>query len=728
MMRLITPLFVMILSFQLVTGQSTFSRAETQYEMQAYKAALKSYMECYRENPAYIQCAEGVAMCYARLNDFMHAAQWYEKIIDHTEVSPDVIFAYARTLKALKLYGKAKFYFERYAAFDAETGEHFAASCDFAINRVEAKPAFRITNAYFNTSDHDFGLATWNDKLVFTSFRKDIPKTRRTAETSLAAGAGSDLYLIDPHVEANVRLLFDDIADHAQVGPVHFSADGKSVALTKNTVNEESKFFVPAENRMSLYLATVGDHGKWEKVRPYPFNDNSYSTGFPWLSEDGMIMFFASDMPGGYGGYDLYVSYLDNGKWTEPQNLGADINTPGNEIAPFKSAEHFYFSSDWHPGFGGQDIFRTKYANGEWAPVAHLGVGVNSPKDDIGFVFNEADKTGYFYSDRLAGRGKMDIYKAEANMREVEIVVEDRDVQAPVLDAQILFSETGLKLSTDDAGIATVLLSRDTKEEVTITAEGYHPITMKLKGVGDSNEVMRYQVYVDALEAGQSSELAVEVGRDQSEERIPAIANEPAEDLRESAHPVEEANEELAPPMKKVYVRQAPEMKYAIQVSAFSKGEYRPERYQSLNTVGQVYDYSENQMTKVRVGYFDTRAEASEAIPAVRGKGFRDAFVVEQMVFPGGQQAAGGQVSFDYADFKVRLATYAKPGHFDAGKVAKIGKLESYKKNDLTIMLIGGFHTLVEAREALEQAQLAGFPDACIVKDMGGVLEKIRNE
>lgn len=730
-MRLLTTLLAIFFLCHSAWGQSPASKADAQFEMEAYRKAIQAYAKCYEQDPGNISCAEGVARSYIRLNDYLHAASWYEKIIDHSEVSPEVVFNYAQTLKSLKLYGKAKYYFERYAAFDQQRGEAFAASCDFAINQIRAKSPFMITNAYFNTGAHDFGLAQWNNKLVFTSFRADIPKTRRTAGGDLAASGGSDIYLIDPSKEADVRLLFDDIADHSRIGPVHFSSDGNHVAITRNEFSEDSKFFRPEVGRMSLYLGRIGEDGTWDKVKPYPYNDNDYSTGFAWLSNDGMVMFFASDMPGGFGGYDLYVSYRDDGKWTEPQNLGPGINTPGHEIAPYKSEEYLYFSSDSHHGLGGQDIFRTKYVNGDWLDTENLGTGVNSPKDDIGFAYSETAETGYFYSDRLAGRGKMDIYKAEANLREVVIHVQDRDQGIPVAGAQIAFAETGYILQTNEDGLAATILSKDTRDDVEVSAPGYYPLTMKLKRLGESGNTMTYEVYVDALDGMEPAPPAVN-----SPENVPPVVDskgsaderDGVSELPDPAEAPELETESTAPAgMKKIYVRQAPEMRYAIQVAAFSKGDFNPASYRSLDGIGEVYGHAEDRMTKIRVGYFDTRSKASSVIGDVRAAGYRDAFIVEQMVMPGAAGAPLAGTDMDLSDFKIRLATYAKPGHFDARKVEKIGRLESYKKNDLTIMLLGGFRTLVEAKEGLEQARLAGFTDACIVKDMGGILKRIQD-
>jgi tetratricopeptide (TPR) repeat protein/cell division septation protein DedD len=726
-MRLLFAFFCLILTFHFSTAQSALSKANTQFEMDAYQDALKSYLVNYAEHPDAPDVAVRIAECYYRMNDMMNAAKWYEKVVDQDNVSPDELLRYSGILKSLKVYGKAKYYYEKYALVHKEEGQHFASTCDFAMNAIKADPPYKISNAYFNTSSADYGPAIWDGKLVFTSFRKDIPKTRRASTLNESKG-GSEIFLIDPATNSKVSFLIDDIQDHSQMGPIHFSGNGKRVAITKNNFHPDYKFFLAEDLTLSIYLANVESQGKWADLVPFPFNDNSYSIGFPWLSDDGSILFFASNMPGGYGGYDLYVSYLDKGKWSAPENLGSEINTPGNEISPYKSQSHLYFSSDYHPGIGGLDVFKTKFEKGNWSSIAHLGNGVNSPKDDFGFVYDEKTEIGYFNSDRLAGRGKMDIYKAQAQMREVVIVVRNREDKSPVHEATIQFEATGLKLVTDENGKSAIQLSKNTKDEIEILAEGYHPLTMRLANLSQSGKTMKYDVLIDKMNASESVPSPI-VEKPELIVEVPALIAK-TEKVVETAPVI--AKEEVpvtanATPMKKVYVKQTPELKFAIQVSAFSKGNFDPEKYQTLEGIGNVYDHVENNMTKVRVGYFSTKEEAKSSLSSVRAAGYKDAFVVEQMINPGANSVVGNEATIDYSEFKIRLATYSKPGSFRAGGVEHIGKLESYRKNEMTIMLLAGFRTLVEAKKALTKAHSAGFADAYVVQDLGGVLRKVQD-
>ena len=134
-------------------------------------------------------------------------------------------------------------------------------------------------------------------------------------------------------------------------------------------------------------------------------------------------MYFASDVPGGFGGYDLYVSYNEDGVWSKPVNLGPEINTEGDEIYPYMDQEgYFYFSSDGQTGLGGFDIYYTRSQKGIWDPAINLGSPINSSRDDISFVTDSSGSYGYFSSNRVEGKGGMDIYAFKRVALETELV------------------------------------------------------------------------------------------------------------------------------------------------------------------------------------------------------------------------------------------------------------------------------------------------------------------
>jgi outer membrane protein OmpA-like peptidoglycan-associated protein len=197
-------------------------------------------------------------------------------------------------------------------------------------------------------------------------------------------------------------------------GPATFSRDGSTIIFTRNNYSEgRAKKSAEGITKLKLYTARQ-QNGSWTDVAELPFNNDEYSVGHPSLSWDEQLLFFASDMPGGFGGTDLYVSRYQNGRWGRPVNLGEDINTKGNELFPFvDDAGNLYFSTNGRKGLGELDIFfatMTTLATGLIVQsVEHLDAPLNSPQDDFGLITDVDRKGGFFSSNRRDGND--DIYR-----------------------------------------------------------------------------------------------------------------------------------------------------------------------------------------------------------------------------------------------------------------------------------------------------------------------------
>ncbi|HEX8546319.1 MAG TPA: PKD domain-containing protein, partial [Cytophagaceae bacterium] len=192
-------------------------------------------------------------------------------------------------------------------------------------------------------------------------------------------------------------------------GPFTFNKDTTIIYYTGNVDLGKKK--LADSKQLHIYQARKKGND-WDDIESLSLNNDKYSTGHPALSPDNKKLYFVSNMPGGFGGTDIYVSYLHNGVWTKPVNLGDKINTSGNELFPFISFDGMlYFSSDGHTGLGKLDIFSAQFLEAEWKNVKNLGAPFNSLHDDFSFVAYEKEKYGYFSSDRGAGNTGDDIYK-----------------------------------------------------------------------------------------------------------------------------------------------------------------------------------------------------------------------------------------------------------------------------------------------------------------------------
>ena len=155
---------------------------------------------------------------------------------------------------------------------------------------------------------------------------------------------------------------------------------------------------------LKLYKATL-ENGRWGNVEPFIFNNDQYNVAHPALSHDSKKIFFASDMPGGFGGTDLYVCYWHQGQWGKPVNLGKYVNSSGNETFPYLTPTGIlYFATNGRKdGLGMMDIYSTEFINSEWKNVRNLGAPINSAKDDYSFFLDEKKLNGYITSNRIDG-------------------------------------------------------------------------------------------------------------------------------------------------------------------------------------------------------------------------------------------------------------------------------------------------------------------------------------
>lgn len=215
-------------------------------------------------------------------------------------------------------------------------------------------------------------------------------------------------------------------------------SNGEPMMAPFNTTDDNQGGCSISIDNKSLYFAMMRQEGglqpncdlyvsdyngaEWSEIRKLSpkVNDPKYWDSQPTIAADGLTLYFASDRPGGYGGIDLYVTRKDpkTGQWSVPQNLGPNINTPGDEKTPFihSDSETLYFSSNGHFGFGGYDIFYArKNEKGEWAEPENIGSPINSNSDDTGFLVSSDALTGYFFSYdegkvRGKGVGRYDLY------------------------------------------------------------------------------------------------------------------------------------------------------------------------------------------------------------------------------------------------------------------------------------------------------------------------------
>lgn len=268
---------------------------------------------------------------------------------------------------------------------------------------------FAIQNLSINTSQNDeYAPVFYHNDLVFVSNRKnDVFMT----STDLSDNSLTDIYLARqrrPGKFGGTEVFSRDINTRYYEGPVTFNKEGTVIYFTR-TIDVSKNFgnSLRGDSSYGIFSAELVN-GDWVNVTPFRFNRPNYDLGFPYLTEDGKRLFFCSEDPRGYGGFDIWVSNLVRGQWSIPENLGDKINTAKNELFPFfHSSGKLYFSSRGHDDRDDLDIFYSELVGDDWQEPVKLPAPFNSNSDDFSYIINASMDTGFFASDRSRSR---DIY------------------------------------------------------------------------------------------------------------------------------------------------------------------------------------------------------------------------------------------------------------------------------------------------------------------------------
>jgi len=352
---------------------------------------------------------------YKQLNQSEQSIRWYRIAYDN-QYGLDALREYAYALKRAEQYKEAALAFKD---LGIELGSPYEYRRE--INAIEIAqgwkniktPEYRVTLPEFNTKYAEYAPVLYKDnQLVFTSDRNNS-----TGEETYnwTGNKFSDLFVVD--LQSNKISAFNNQtnSEHND-GTAVFNQDFTEMYFVR--CYSEQKRDTTANCKI---LMSRLENGAWSAPEVLKFVQPGINYGHPSLSADGKNLYFASKNPEGWGGYDIYVSKRGADGWGEPDILSRTVNTIGNEQFPYIDGDTLYFSSDFHPGMGGLDIFKVvKMANGAWSSPFNLKPPINSGGDDFGFVIDRNAKLdkdvlqiGYFTSTRTDGLGNDDIYRFE---------------------------------------------------------------------------------------------------------------------------------------------------------------------------------------------------------------------------------------------------------------------------------------------------------------------------
>jgi len=461
-------------------AQYIIKQADTRYELFDYAKAIDLYEQAYRQKQT-LHAAERLASCYSLVQNYKEAESWYAIASAMQGSDPADLLNYARALQNNSKYLEAKVAYDKYAAMNKNISQAqrntWLLSCDSAMIWMKNPGHVSIDNQKtLNSGQSDWGAIVYNDRVVFASDRAGSLSEHQNGTRPFLkfdggrkpdkkiygwTGNGYLRLYYQKGNSGNVQIFPVTIGSDYHNGPASFTANGDEMYFTLTRIPKKLEYDKGriATINVEIYSCKKDSTGNWSAPVPFKYNNvNSYSVGDPYITKDGNLLFFVSNMPGGKGGTDIYYCRKDSaGQWEKPVNIES-INTSGNERTPsICNDRNFYFSSDGRIGMGGLDIYKSEWINGKLTPPVNLHYPVNSPQDD--FAYHVATEgSGYFSSNRQGGLGSDDIYKyaeQKAIIFALEGTAYDKETKEPISNAIIsLTSANGatVKVQTDIDG------------------------------------------------------------------------------------------------------------------------------------------------------------------------------------------------------------------------------------------------------------------------------------
>lgn len=443
--------------------------ADEYYQAFNFKKSAEIYEDIIDKKPEDILALRRAGICRLRIDQFDRAEEHFRALALLKDSQPEDLLNLAHVLKVNKKYDEAVVAYELYLMKNPDAYLEQYTEDDWATRIIRDSARFEIRTTDINSPESDFSPAFADEGVIFASSRKQGKGKRniyawndQSYLNMYTAEISSDSSLV------NSKVIKNKSNSRYHDGTVTFDPSSNMMYFTRNNyLKGKKKSDEDGRLNLGIFYASFED-GELGKLRQFPFNDAEYSVGHPVISADGKQMFFVSDMPGGQGGTDIWVSAKNKDFWGTPVNLGPKINTPGNEMFPYIDKRgQFVFASDWHPGLGGLDLFYTFLDSAE-VGITNFGYPVNSSYDDFGLILFDDLRHGFFSSNRPGGQGDDDIYAF--------LIHPPSKIQ---ISGQVVDAVTGIPIQN-----ATILLKDEFNDEV-------------LEVVANTNNDGRYSFEVD---------------------------------------------------------------------------------------------------------------------------------------------------------------------------------------------------------------------------------------
>jgi outer membrane protein OmpA-like peptidoglycan-associated protein len=417
---------IILISFLLLTSLTFGQRASKEkgdkyFEKRMYLEAIQEYEKALQEKMVFdkFKMTKRIALTYKMLFDYEKADEWYAKLTEFRDEQENIhLFNHGLILCNLEKYEDAKLKFKSYFNLinDSSKYSYYEQMCDWAIKNKDRLGKVKISKTNIETGGRSLGLDFYENGIVYARPQSDEFK-EKTVYYDLAYSIKRDTAVFDSAVS-----LAGDLSHSFYEGTPSFNTDGKVLYYsgnasevtkfrTKKLAKKDIKLRKDGLNILHIYKSEKKD-GRWSTGKSQSMNSVEFDCVFPFYDEEKQRLYYASNMEGGYGGYDLYyVKKETDSTWGKPVNLGEHINSELDEMYPYLDNDTLYYSSKGLKGFGGADIYKSFVGTNKFGEPKNMGKPYNSSKDDFSFVVNNEQRYGYFSSNREGNRGYDYIYE-----------------------------------------------------------------------------------------------------------------------------------------------------------------------------------------------------------------------------------------------------------------------------------------------------------------------------
>lgn len=669
---------MLMVTMQCIMAQKSLRKAEVNTESYQFDQAVNSYAEYFSTHPNddinRIEAAKLALSCHA----YDRALSFLEPISSESPLYWDKLYWQAKIYMNKGNYPLAKDALQTCASLRPYSVNQEIRTCDFALSSEATAMDWAQQVPLVDADCHILAYTTHQGMPMYMSDRNDMKGDILVDESTRKIRN----FLVDQN-KNRLNIFQSNKYHNKHIGQVHFNEERTAgIYIMADAIMPE--YISKGGLNSQIVHFEVNERGEIFNEVPSTLNEMGAQLHSAYLDKSGSIIYFSANKSDGFGGYDIYVSYLVNGSWTLPHNLGQEINSPFDEITPFFMDNTLYFSSNGTQSLGGFDILYAQLSQGTWTSPSPLHVGINSAMDEI-FPYTEDMHTLYFSSNNISFPYYR-LYQGQTDEESIDVLA----MQMP----------KATSLADLSADIASKAINEVVAEPVSLVTntEGtsFHmpDISKAIKGQND-NSLSLADAYRVALD-----------------------------------QPI---------PLNQVYF---------VQLASLSEtSSSTMERFKGLLKWGNIYTLNAQTVTKIRLGYYEDRGEAERILAHVRSKGFKDAFITLDKINATkmelvltrsdlGSMQESEDVSLNNPSrteikngvkYKVRLASYEDPIWFDVNKVKDIGRIEQWSKGGWTIFILAGFDNYEEAKSALIKSKNRGFDNAEIVIDNGGILERFNN-